>query len=173
MLSDPGEWCDLCNASSVWCPAFLEAEGYTSSGSSVYYSGNMTPQVAGVIGAAVTLGLVLVAFLVLIFLAGLRFSFIRPLRSKLGGFKGSAKLASDADLAAAGKAKSSNTVVDQAEVKPRVGSWELKDKDVEVGKFGSLANATAPADRGARRPSFEEDDDLDLGKKPTVPEERV
>ncbi|KAF2094482.1 phosphoglycerate mutase-like protein, partial [Rhizodiscina lignyota] len=142
MLSDVGGWCDACSAFSVFCAAYTSDDSSSaldSSGSGSH--SNMSPQVAGVIGAAVTLGVTLIAALLLL-LFGVRFRRQQNAWSKkpsdLGGFKGSAKLASDQDLTlpknGAPMGKGGATVQSEAvgvagaaRGHERVGSWELKE----------------------------------------------
>jgi hypothetical protein len=54
---------------------------------------DLSPQVAGVIGAAVTLGVLALAFILAMLVGGIRFHKVnRRMKSELGGFKGSSKL---------------------------------------------------------------------------------
>lgn len=186
MLSDVGEWCDTCNAYSVFCPAYTDDDsGWTGSGSASksQRSSSMTPQVAGVIGAAVTLGVFLIAFLAAV-LGGVRVHRGNNAFSKkpdLGGFKGSAKLASDQDLtlpkngAPMGANRASEaTVVGDVKGHERVGSWELKEPaspSSPTGGFGSLGkDIEAGLSFDPARRSFDEGDDVGIAK-PVRPRE--
>lgn len=186
MMGDVGSWCDTCASVSIWCAAYNQTDLSSSS------TGNkdMTPQVAGVIGAGVTLGVALLLVGAAMLFGGLRFH-RRPgvfeKKSGMGGYKGSDKLASDADLNLPkhGAPVAGATVVaagaGEQEFKKgheRVGSWELKDsptsptmdKSMEEGRFSSLAGSTVgarssgspseEADAIERRPSFEHDDEI-------------
>lgn len=188
MMAELGEWCIVCQSPSLFCAAYNQS----SSGGSGSGNKDMTLQVAGVIGAAVTLGTgaILVALAMLV--GGLRFH-RRPgvfeRKSSLGGFKGSAKLASDVDLnlpkhgaSIAGAVVGANKGAEEEAKKghERVGSWELKDsptsptndKSMEEGRFSTLAGSTVggrssgtPSNgddgvRFGRRPSFEQDDEI-------------
>ncbi|KAI9866880.1 MAG: hypothetical protein M1813_000822 [Trichoglossum hirsutum] len=126
------DWCNTCGSISTFC-AFYTGNS-TSLGSDDSPSGGITPQVAGVIGAAVTLGVIGLVFAAL-FLGGMRFyRSSSKRRSELGGFKGAQKLASDADLTS-GKAP---TGVGATKGHERVGSWELGENKAEEQGFGSL-----------------------------------
>ncbi|EOA82168.1 uncharacterized protein SETTUDRAFT_98206 [Exserohilum turcica Et28A] len=104
----------------------------------------LAPAVAGVIGAVVTLVVAALVFALLMLCAGLRFHRVhkqtpnlnflkrnKPTTATLGGFKGSAKMASDPDLALAQNGAAMPDPVKKAGHE-RVGSWELKQK--ELGK---------------------------------------
>jgi hypothetical protein len=158
------DWCDVCSSFSVFCPAFVGDSGrlppnptYGAESSSHH---GISPVVAGVIGAVVTLVVVGILAAVLILLGGLRVYRIKTKgRSDLGGFKGGEKLASDADLTAA-KAKVGGIVTGissppAGRLHERVGSWELGDqskaRDAQIPNFGS-------SDLPEGRPSFEDDE---------------
>src|SRR5262249_38702016 len=97
MLPGVGEWCKVCQSSSMFCAAYTQS---SSSGGLERGNKGMTLQVAGVIGAGVTLGVCAILVPLVMLVSGLRFH-RRPglfeRKSSLGGFKGNAKLASDAD----------------------------------------------------------------------------
>ncbi|KAH0539078.1 hypothetical protein FGG08_004376 [Glutinoglossum americanum] len=127
------DWCNTCASISTFC-AFYTGNFTFSDGLDSPSHEGLTPQVAGVIGAAVTLAVVGLAVAAM-FLGGIRFSRTSSRRrSELGGFKGSQKLASDADLTS-GKAPTS---VMAARGHERVGSWELGENKAEEHGFGSL-----------------------------------
>ena len=155
------DWCDVCSSFSVFCPAFVGDGG--SSPSNPTYGAEppshrgISPAVAGVIGAVVTLVVVGILAAVLALLGGLRVYKIKTKgRSDLGGFKGGEKLASDADLTVA-KAKVGGIVTGPpaGRLHERVGSWELGDqtkaRDAQIPNLGS-------SDLPERRPSFEDDE---------------
>ena len=156
------DWCDVCSSLSFFCPAFV-GDGGSSSSNPTYGAGpsshrGISPVVAGVIGAVVTLVVVGILAAVLALLGGLRVYRMKTKgRSDLGGFKGGEKLASDADLTAA-KAKVGGIVTGSApagRLHERVGSWELGDqskaRDAQIPNLGS-------SDLPGRRPSFEDDE---------------
>jgi hypothetical protein len=174
------DWCDTCSSFSVFCPAFVPNGGDgTSSGPSYRGSSghhNISPAVAGVIGAVVTMVVVAVVATIVALLGGLRVYRVKAKgRSDLGGFKGAEKLASDQDLTLA-KGKIGATVAGissppAGRLHERVGSWELGDqakaKEAQMPNFGS-------SDLSARRPSFE-DDELHVSPfaPPVKPDDRV
>ncbi|KAM7206208.1 histidine phosphatase superfamily [Rhypophila sp. PSN 637] len=144
-ISGPAEWCRACESITLYCL------GLSSNSDSGGFSGDpphdvgitgsngVTPTIAGVIGAAVTIGVIGIAVLAAICFGCL--SFQRPSRggadssggaqrnTSLGGFRGAEKMASDADLAYA-KTGSRHE---------RTGSWELRD-----GASSTAPPPTAP-----------------------------
>src|SRR5205085_1273933 len=95
--------CNVCRATSVFCAAYDTnyqdlISGFGGSGSS-----SMSNAVAGVVGAAVTMLILILLLAGAMLLGGLRFHrsdsrLSRRSAGAWGGFKGSAKMASDADL---------------------------------------------------------------------------
>jgi len=132
MVPRVGEWCDTCLSMSSFC-AFYGNLSYAEGDDSASH-GRVTPPIAGVIGAVVTLGIVGIVMAALFF-SGIRFNrSSSKRRSELGGFKGGQKLASDADLTS-GKAP---TGAGASRGHERVGSWELGESKAEEHGFGSL-----------------------------------
>lgn len=139
--ADIGSWCTSCGSLSFFCEAFVDNSNGGGSGSGGGSGGasspshGMTLQVAGVIGAVVTLGVVAIVLVSAMCCCGIRFHRHGSHRqSSLGGFKGAEKLASDTDLTVA---KVNGATIVRHE---RVGSWELgdakkgsMDKDLERG----------------------------------------
>ncbi|KAL0260770.1 hypothetical protein SLS55_004461 [Diplodia seriata] len=135
MLDGVGEWCAACNAAAIFCPVSIGITAvFNKTGS------GMRPAVAGVMGAGTTLGVGLLAVAALMLLGGLRFRRGDPMigagrrrKSSLGGFKGSAKLASDADVSFATKGAPLGVSVTEEQqqkqqsglARERVGSWEM------------------------------------------------
>ncbi|KAH9885915.1 histidine phosphatase superfamily [Xylariomycetidae sp. FL2044] len=142
-IRDVAGWCRTCGSVTLFCGAvnqntdgsFPSTSSSTSSSSSSSSSGAHTavsPAVAGVIGAATTLAVLLLAGAGAWALGGLRIS--RQPRSSvsgsrlpgggrrgrhrvsLGGFKGAEKMASDRDLTLVGGSGARHE---------RIGSWEL------------------------------------------------
>ncbi|RMD43613.1 hypothetical protein DV735_g1561, partial [Chaetothyriales sp. CBS 134920] len=158
-ISSVQEWCTSCASVSVFCAAFTDTTSDTGSGrKSSYYS--VTPVVAGVIGAAITLvfvGLVLGAIMLF---GGFRLFRVSKRRSELGGFKGAEKLASDQDLTLPkGGGGGAAAVVEGGGPAPtsgheRVGSWELSDQD----KAQEAQRSITPGQAAPRRPSYEDDE---------------
>ncbi|KAJ5782926.1 hypothetical protein N7457_004700 [Penicillium paradoxum] len=130
------EWCLWCNAESVFCNGVLDQNA-----SYRKKKKNMSPAVAGVIGAVVTLVAVAIIAAIVSFVCGIRKSKAR--KASLGGFKGPGKLASDVDVSFREpvweNSKSSNTeathdlptgVVVQGH--ERLGSWEMSQGRKEM-----------------------------------------
>jgi hypothetical protein len=153
-------WCSMCRAQSLFCWDYIYG-GSLGSGNTPSQS-DMTPQVAGVIGAAVTLGVLAIFALLAMLVGGVRFHRVsKSKKSDLGGFKGSAKLASDADLALPKAAAAAGTT-EEGKARERVGSWELKDKDKSK-------------DMGPRLDTKFDDDNISINPfgDPVKPDERV
>ena len=161
------EWCKLCDGVALFCTDLRtrKGSGSSSSGGQV----NVEPTVAGAIGAAVTLTVVGIIFLVAVLLGGIRFHRTgSKVLGGLGGFKGAEKMSSDTDLAyAKGGARHERT-----------GSWELRGKkggDVEEQSEAVRASSdgiTARA-RDLTHPSKNMDDDAisEIGHSPVKPRE--
>lgn len=152
-LAGVKDWCTTCGSQNVFCPTFTGTTG--SATSTPAARRRISPAIAGVIGALVTLAVAGILFALLAAFAGFRVH-KRPSsrKSDLGGFKGSQKLASDQDVTL----PKDNAVVSTVGVgapkgHERVGSWELRnaDKQRETGEI-------TPAAGLQRRPSFEDDE---------------
>lgn len=142
------DWCTSCGAVNLFCEA-IEINTSNSTDqeitSSTGHKNNLSPAVAGVVGAAVTLAVGIIATIILC-LFGFRVDYrerkpntnagdlgvLRRSGSGIGGFKGAEKLASDTDLRMKGGAGAS---VIRHE---RVGSWELNEAAKTGGKHSSL-----------------------------------
>lgn len=149
------DWCSQCSSRALFC------WGVDDSTIEITLNGirnreKISPTVAGVIGAVVTLGVAGILFAVAMLVGGIRFHRVaRSKKSELGGFKGSAKLASDQDLSLPKNGAAPAGIVslgsDGAGTKKatheRVGSWELRQKEFG-GKTGDLGDES-------RRESFE------------------
>jgi hypothetical protein len=164
-LDDLVDWCLDCASGSLFCEAMLL--NYNSEiGAGVNTpkkARTLSAPIAGVIGATITIGLLLIIGAVLA-LVGFRLDYHpREKRSVSdlgvlkrsgsgGGFKGAEKLASDTDLTMKGGAGAS---IIRHE---RVGSWELNDspdkkhsavdKDFESGKGMSKTTYGRPSEDG-------------------------
>lgn len=135
----------------------------------------LSPAVAGVIGAVVTLAVAGLLFAVAMLVGGIRFHRVeRNNKSQLGGFKGSRKLASDADLslpkngvAPAGIVSFGGDAGTRKTPHERIGSWELRQKEFGPGaKGGALGEETV-----SRRESMEA---IEAAmSRPVEPTERV
>ncbi|MCJ1375624.1 hypothetical protein MMC20_006861 [Loxospora ochrophaea] len=164
MIADVGDWCTVCNSSSIFCPGYTNSTAngtdVGSDSSAGTTKSGMNPVVAGVIGAVVTLAVLGILLALAMVLGGMRFYQSKAKRrSELGGFKGAEKLASDQDLTLAGattasKSAAGATVVDKGH--ERIGSWELsenntKARDAAIGSSGKSDYLP--------RPSYEADGD--------------
>ncbi|MCJ1327100.1 hypothetical protein MMC10_003766 [Thelotrema lepadinum] len=138
MMLDVGNWCIDCQATSVFCAAATNGTiGLSPVSTDSFSSHQVSPVIAGVIGALVALAVAGILFLIAMLVFGVRFRRIRPKRkSELGGFKGTEKLASDPDLPSRNPITAKNGAVIGASVVPeaegatghrRVESWELKE----------------------------------------------
>ncbi|KAL2354428.1 histidine phosphatase superfamily [Cryomyces antarcticus] len=168
-----GDWCNACASLAVFCAGFnaslsstIGAGASSSSSSSAARRSRwpVTPPIAGLIGAIVALVVALAATAAIARLAGLRVHRVPPRGARapdLAGFRGAAKMPSDADLTVPQKVKGGAGISVESTPRERVGSWELKGVKEEA-RFASL-----------RRPSFEDDGALDLGREAVKPDERV
>ncbi|ORY06521.1 histidine phosphatase superfamily [Clohesyomyces aquaticus] len=175
MTNELSDYCNSCKAQTLFCWGVdgtiinVISNGHGSAKSKI------SPVVGGVIGAVVTLVVAGAIFLLAIFAAGIRFHRVqRGKKSELGGFKGSAKLASDPDLHLAknGVPPAGITSLGTREEErggkktahERVGSWELRQK--EFGKGGETGER--------ERESFEAiEAAMGMNIKPVEPEQRV
>ncbi|RDI80955.1 hypothetical protein Vi05172_g9115 [Venturia inaequalis] len=177
MMGEISDWCTYCSSQSVFCPSLIDASTSSSLGgsSNSKKNSNMKPQVAGVIGAVVTIGTFAIALILAMLFGGVRFSRRDKIKkSELGGFKGSAKLASDQDLHLSKNAApvGISTVPIGGDMKKgheRAGSWELndatamdaKDKETQRNTIGSLGGSTVASFEPDRKPSYEGDEEHD------------
>ena len=125
-LNDLGQWCDTCQSQNYYCELFSADFNNGTSGIEGG-DGGMTHQIAGVIGASVTIGVFLLLIATAMLFGGVRFHRVTKRKSELGGFKGSEKLASDADLTS-GKAAEPVAGASVTKGHERVGSWELREQ---------------------------------------------
>jgi hypothetical protein len=117
-INTVGDWCSSCQSASSFCHAPSSSSNPSSSKEQKH---GLSPAVAGVIGAIVSLVVTALLFAAAMLLGGIRLHRKRA-NTQLGGFKGSRKLASDPDLGLAGNA----AVFGGHE---RLGSWELRQKE--------------------------------------------
>ncbi|KAA6406688.1 MAG: hypothetical protein FRX48_09411 [Lasallia pustulata] len=157
MLASVGDWCTVCNSTSVFCASFVNdtSNNSTDDGSDSLpekVKDSMRPAVAGVIGAIIALFLAGLVLGAVILVGGIRFYRTKTKRrSQLGGFRGGERLASDQDLTLRNGGAGATVTNNGHE---QAGSWELK----ETGKWkkandGDLQNISLP-----RRASYEDDD---------------
>lgn len=153
-LSGIKEWCEACGSYSIFCPAYTRDNSLLSNKN----QGRLSPAVAGVVGALVTLAVAAILLGLVMVVGGVRFHRHKGRRrSELAGFKGSQKLASDQDLTipkGGAGAVVTTTEPDGPKGHERVGSWELREaaKRKEAGEMGSSTGLPP------RRPSYEDDE---------------
>ncbi|KAH8597812.1 histidine phosphatase superfamily [Bisporella sp. PMI_857] len=164
-MTNLSSWCNVCQGVTLYCQALRSAQassGSTSNSGSGSKKGGISPAVAGVIGAAVTIAVFILAGAILAMLGcrlgkrdkadGSGIGVLRRTGSG-GGFKGAEKLASDTDL----RLKAAATTGAAPVKKERVGSWELNesptgakhtslDKELESGR--STAHYGRPSEDG-------------------------
>jgi len=163
-------WCDACSSSNLFCEGLEDNQhGGSSSGGGRSGPGSISPAVAGVVGAIVTLAVLGLAAAAAMLLGRVRFYRADKGRTGgLGGFKGAEKMASDTDLAVAkGGARHE-----------RIGSWELQG-----GKAPPAAGVVTEVGAQDRRPETTvqsknlrklDDDDIDvMGATPVSPVESI
>jgi hypothetical protein len=182
-MNDVIDFCNVCQAPTLYCLPFLDPS--SDAAPSVKHK-TLSPVIAGVIGAVVTLAVIGLAALFVLCLAGRRLQFGKRRTSSVGGYKGSAKLASDTDLSipnAAAMGVGAGASVEPKRGHERVGSWELKSpnrgSDVEQGdlskhrRFESLAStAVGGHDDTGDTGEVEDMDDLEvLHSSPTTARE--
>ena len=174
-LSDIAKWCTECSSGALFCSGVYGDGNLTLSGpgtatpAATQRKNKVSPVVAGVIGALVALVVAGLLFALAMLLAGIRLHRQpRSRKSDLGGFKGSAKLASDPDLSLARNGVPPAGIVtagmgDGAKRgHERVGSWELRQKE-----FGKGAGDFGDRER-------ESMDGIDaVAARPVVPRESV
>lgn len=157
------DWCEACQATSVFCPAFnatlfAAAEASTKKAASSHAS-PISPAVSGVLGAVLALIVAALGFALAMLLGGVRLHRKKTLQA--GGFRGAAKMTPDRDVevrnvGGGGMGKSGAAVAEQAVGgsvvggHERVGSWEMKEPPSRL-----------PPASDRMRFSFEDDGDED------------
>lgn len=148
MMPTIAEWCASCSAPSLFCTGVDSDTIIVANPNAQQGRGHsaVSPPVAGVIGAVVTLAVAGLLFALAMLLCGVRLQrHQRRPKSELGGFKGANKLASDPDLAnlPKGAAMPAGIVgfgaTNEAQGRTRherVGSWELRQKEWKSGDMG-------------------------------------
>jgi hypothetical protein len=133
MINDLSDWCTACDSLSLFCQG-VDGKNTTSVSTARQNHYAISPPVAGVVGAIVTLVVAALLFALAMLLGGIRFHRVqRGKKSDLGGFKGSRKLASDPDLSLANNAAmpagAGISFAPDKKGHERVGSWELRQKE--------------------------------------------
>ncbi|KAI1758846.1 histidine phosphatase superfamily [Hypoxylon sp. FL1150] len=178
-IREVSEWCDMCSSVALFCSALVHDSDSSSSSSSTGSTSStssdvsLSPAVAGVIGAIITLGVIGLAATTAFVFGGLRIRRSDPAaaarrHSSLGGFRGAEKIEPDRDVSVA-----KNGVRHE-----RVGSWELGGPG---GATGVAVPPPAATDGnpgvtfGASVRRHEDDDDKDsvAGLVPVRPAEQV
>ncbi|KAK5660895.1 hypothetical protein OQA88_12268 [Cercophora sp. LCS_1] len=165
-VSTVSEWCNLCGSVALFCSSLK-----SRAGSSGPFSGGIngvSPVVAGVVGAAVTLAVAGLIFLLAVMLGAIRFHRGEPkARNSTLGFKGAERMASDTDLAyAKGGARHERT-----------GSWELRggkgvDKETAVeGQDPTSTGVTIQSRDLTNRKNIDDDAISEFGQTPVKPRE--
>ena len=147
MVNQLADWCEACSSGSLFCWGVDNSTvNILLAGEGEQKKSKISPAVGGVIGAVVTLAVAGLLFAVAMLLGGIRFHRVERRsgsKSPLGGFKGSAKLASDPDLALAKNGAAPAGIVSFGKgngdgegregrgraTHERVGSWELRLKE--------------------------------------------
>lgn len=156
------EWCIRCNADSIFCGGALGNDKPTSKKGK-----GVSPAVAGVIGAVVTLAVIALLAVLGIFLPRV-FRKRKDRQASTGGFKGMTKMASDTDVSfqnpiwGATKTSSSqkqqevSTTDSRGHGHERLGSWEMNEH--KAGLDGSPPTTT----RGMHAALGNDQDDLEI-----------
>lgn len=168
-------WCDMCSSVTLFCSALSHSSG-TSSGSpsssdDTNSDVSLSPAVAGVIGAIITLGVTGLAGITAFVFGGIRIRRKGPAEaaarrhSSLGGFKGAEKMEPDRDV----------SVAKNGARHERVGSWELGGPGgVTVPPPVASTESNAGVTFGASvRHDDDDDKDSFTGLVPVRPAEQV
>ena len=164
-MTKVGDWCEACQATSIWCPAFnqsLFAAAAADARDKAASRNALSPAVSGVLGAVIALVVAALIFALAMLVGGVRLHRKKTLAA--GGFHGPAKLTPDRDVevTGGGAAKNGATVAGrEAPTQPevggsvpggheRIGSWEMKEPASNL-----------PPDSNRMRFSFEDDGDDD------------
>ncbi|KAF2869917.1 histidine phosphatase superfamily [Massariosphaeria phaeospora] len=149
MVTVLSDWCEQCSSGAFFCRALDDSTLTISlADANSNQRGTVSPTIAGVIGAVVSLVVAGLLFAAAMLLGGMRVHRVvqRGKTSRLRGFKGSAKLASDADLNLAKNGVAPAGIAGFAPAKKsgheRIGSWELRQKE-----FGGKAGAEEQSPR--------------------------
>lgn len=177
-IRDFATWCDTCSSLSPFCHAYGRGSYSSGSGGSGGGSGAgnaaLSPAVAGVIGAVITVAVLGLAGVTAFVFGGIRVRRKNELDAKrrsssLGGFKGAEKMASDHDV----------SVAKSGAKHERVGSWELgggggRGSDVKFPPPAAVnEHGTGFGLSGKSRPRDDADADSITGLRPVEPVERV
>ncbi|KAF2198888.1 phosphoglycerate mutase-like protein [Delitschia confertaspora ATCC 74209] len=178
MVNSMSEWCGACSSPALFCWGVDENSTVVMVDGRESKKWKVSPVVAGAIGAVVTLAVAALLFALAILVGGVRFHRERRRKnSELGGFKGSAKLASDMDLSVpkspAGTAEGMVGLgrdMERKKPKSRVESWELRQKE-GIGGSGGAGALDRGRDFGESRGGSL--DEIESSMRPVVPTETV
>ncbi|KAL4931566.1 uncharacterized protein BDV17DRAFT_288636 [Aspergillus undulatus] len=129
-LGSTTDWCRRCNSTAVFCSGVLVADQLKAS--LVHKDrGGLSLAVAGVIGAAVTIGVITLAAAIAVFVS----TRMKRRKPSLGGFKAKSKMASDSDLRLSKSQWDDDLKLPAAAVRrhERHGSWEMTDRSSPPG----------------------------------------
>ncbi|KAI1084621.1 phosphoglycerate mutase-like protein [Whalleya microplaca] len=165
-IKDVASWCGVCDAVTLFCSA-LSSDTQGSSGGVSNGSNNsnaaLSPAVAGVIGAVVTLAVLGLATTTAFVFGGVR---LRRAdaghRASLGGFKGAEKMASDHDV----------SIVKNGARHERIGSWELGGPGPAAGTAPAAEGGASAFGASVGRKGDDDGDSI-VGRAPVKPTEGV
>ena len=187
-MSNVGDWCEACAATTVFCPAFnaslFAAAASSADGKSSSTAHALTPSISGVLGAVLALIVTGLIFGLAMLLGGVRLHRKKTLQA--GGFRGTAKMTPDRDVEVSvggggpGLSKTGAVVAGQeAPVEDRVGGSVVGGHE-RVGSWEMKEPGGLPVGNNNRsRASFEDDGDDDYRRAvdpfadPVKPHERV
>ncbi|KAL4934836.1 hypothetical protein BDV06DRAFT_229390 [Aspergillus oleicola] len=124
-LGSTSDWCRRCNSPAVFCSGVL-GSGQERANEAHRNKDGLSLAVAGVIGAAVTIGVLTLAAFAAFFCSRTK----KVRKPSLGGFKGSSKMASDSDLTFSKSQWDDDLKVPAAAARrhERHGSWEMNNR---------------------------------------------
>jgi hypothetical protein len=141
------DWCDACQATSVFCPAFNATlfAAANASTEKASHASPISPGVSGVLGAILALTVAALGFALAMLLGGVRLHRKKTLQA--GGFRGTANMTPDRDVEVRnvggdGGGKGGAVVAEQAVGASvmggheRIGSWEMKEPPSRLPAMG-------------------------------------
>lgn len=176
-ITDVTGWCEACDTNNLFCYALKNGQNndddYYGKGNSTGTDKNKSPQsaisptIAGVVGAAVTLGVMGIVAIVAAVFGGIRLrrDATQP-NGSFGGFKGAEKMASDRDI----------SIANGGARHERVGSWELgakKDSSATLSPTIAGLSRNETSFGVAVFPDDEDDVSMLHGRAPVKPLERI
>ncbi|XXG96358.1 hypothetical protein Hte_002640 [Hypoxylon texense] len=173
-IREASQWCDMCSSVTLFCSALSHSSGSSSGSPSSGSDGtnsdvSLSPAVAGVIGAIITLGVICLAGATAFVFGGIRIRRKGPTdaarrHGSLGGFKGAEKMEPDRDV----------SVAKNGARHERVGSWELGGPGGVTVPPPAATESNAGTTFGASIRHHDDDDkDSFTGLVPVRPAEQV